>query len=333
LKAIRSNIWTINKIRLYYLLVLFLCISLLSACSLTHEYEQYEGITYIAPVGHPPADTLVWSPVDPNKILVTASEVGFRDAQVYILDIDKGQKTILLETESGDIYGDTWSPDGRYIILTAAPETMGYEQGGVWLWDTDKSSLEVFINSESYSVDWSPDGKTLALATVTRKTSDTPREISLSLLDIDSMEEEVIFTGTEDQHVWGLSWSPDGRQLVFSLGTLDTSNLHLLEVHTRQTDQLTKEDDDVFPEWSPKGNLIAYGKYKNVDGKNMYFISFINPEKKCEIQIPYPLGFVFSSTWSPDGKKIAFVGSDGIYTLELEAVFGEEFYREEFPCP
>lgn len=291
MKAIESNIWAIKKIRLYYLPALFLCISRLSACSLTHEYEQYEGITYIAPVGHPPADSLVWSPVDPNKILVTAADVGFGDVQVYILDIDKGQKTILMETEHGNIYGNTWSPDSRYIILTAAPETMGYEQGGVWLWDTDNSSLEVFINSGFYSVDWSPDGKTLALETVTRKTSDTPREITLSLLDFDSKEEEVIFTGTEDQHILSLSWSPDGRQLVFSLGTLDKSNLYILEVETRQTNQLTIEDDDVFPEWSPKGNLIAYKKRKNVDGKNMYFISFINPEKKCEIQIPYSLRF------------------------------------------
>jgi hypothetical protein len=94
-------------IRKIALLVSMLSITLFSACSPSYEYEKFEGVTCIAPVGHPPADTLVWSPVDPNKLLVTGAEVGFQSVEVYLLDIGTGQKTVLMESNMGTIGGDT----------------------------------------------------------------------------------------------------------------------------------------------------------------------------------------------------------------------------------
>jgi Tol biopolymer transport system component len=308
--------------------------SLFSACNPLHEYEQFEGITYVAPVGNPPADTLDWSPIDPNRLLVTGAEVGFQKVQVYILDMETGQRNILMESETGSIHGDSWSPDGRYISLSVAPDTSGYEDGGLWLWDTEQNQLEIIFNDEVYFANWSPDGNELAIYTVTQKTDNAPRMITLSLIDVDTKEEEVIFTGDADERIFGLSWSPDGQQIVFSLGTSasEDSNLYLLDVNTYQLIQLTSENNNIYPEWAPIGDLIMYHKYWFPGGAHAHDIFLVNTTSSCEVKIPYYLPIVFGTTWSPDGEKIAFVGRDGIYTLELEIAFGEEFLSDEFPC-
>jgi Tol biopolymer transport system component len=96
--------------------------------------------------------------------------------------------------------------------------------------------------------------------------------------------------------------------------------------------QLTSENNNIYPEWAPIDNLIMYHKYWFPEGEHAHDIFFYNAINECKVKISYSLPVIFGTTWSPDGKKIAFVGPDGIYSLDLEVVVGEDFLRDDFSC-
>jgi Tol biopolymer transport system component len=319
-----------KQIRFQLAFLLLAC--LLSSCN-RHAYEKFEGVSYIAPVGSPPADYLVWSPVDPDKILVTASSVGFRSAQVYILDIATGDKQILMETERGDIWGESWSPDGRYILISIAVDTEGYERGGLRIWDTEDGSHEILMEGNiSYSADWSPTGEKIAIITCKPIVSSTDRTYEVILMDVNTRATEVIYSYTGSDHLGTPSWSPDGEQLVFSLWGRRYGDLYRLEIKTRQLVQITSSEYvEMGSVWAPDRDLIAY-KERRYGDEDSVSINIMNADGSCDVEVPYEFEFILPPTWSPDGTQLAFVGEDGIYTLDLEAVFGEAFYSDSFPC-
>jgi Tol biopolymer transport system component len=47
---------------------------------------------------------------------------------------------------------------------------------------------------------------------------------------------------------------------------------------------------------------------------------------KCNVEIQN-LEYVQSPAWSPDGKKMAYIASDGIYYLDLDKFFDKDVYQ------
>jgi TolB protein len=261
---------------------------------------------------------------------VTGSSVGFRDVQVYILDIATGDKQILIETESGDIWGESWSPDGRYILISIENATKGYERGGLRIWDTEDGSLEILMEGEIYySADWSPTGEKIAIVTYNPIEGTPDSEYEVILMDVNTRATEIIYSYTSSDLLGVPSWSPGGKQLVFSMSDGGVNDLYTLDVNTRQLVQITSsESDETGSVWSPGRDLIAYTVWKSEGDA----IHFVNPDGSCDVKVPYEFQFILPPTWSPDGAQLAFVGEDGIYTLDLAAVFGEAFYSDSFPC-
>ncbi len=320
---IYGSAYSTVKKSMHTILILSAC--LLAACSVVNRYGRYAGITYIKPVGQPPAETLVWSPRDSDKILITASAVGYGHAQVSILEVATTKETLLAETDYGGIWGTAWSPDGRYITLLVAGGSQGYEHSGLWIVNTEDVSMEFFDDKPGYTV-WSPDGKTLAMMAVDLASDVNPRQVSLSLMNIQTRAKEVIYTNKEAINFSGLSWSPDGRYLVFSLSFEGTDDLYIVDISSRQAVQLTRDGGGTFPQWSPKGDLIAYQRNYNKGNKLIRSLHLVYSNGSCDIEIPN-LDYVLSPTWSPDGRELALIGPDGIYILHLEEFFGRDTYQ------
>ncbi len=99
-----------------------------------------------------------------------------------------------------------------------------------------------------------------------------------------------------------VAWSPDGRELVYSM----QGALWRQAVGARVATQITAGPGyDYQPDWSPDGRFVAYASYRD-DAVELYLLSMQTGQSR-------PLtsnGAVnVEPRWSPDGRRLAFVST------------------------
>jgi Tol biopolymer transport system component len=288
--------------------LLLLIASLLVGCE---GEKNSNGITtFVVPRGDPPAQRIVWSPIDHSEILVTAGNMG-PGGEIYILDIETRKKTVLAQTDAGSFREAVWAPDGENVLLVSGDNTQGFEPRGWWKMNVASGSLEYLADLGRTITRWSPDGKTI----VTTAGGD------LILKNTNTGTENVIHTGIKPIFVFDLSWSPDGQYLAFPAGERPSIDLYSVNIQTQQISRLSENEVVDQTAWSPAGNMLAFVSARTtpIDGKRI--LHLISSEGRCSIKIPN-LDFVLSPTWSPDGKKLGYIGLDGIYFIDIEKLLG-----------
>jgi Tol biopolymer transport system component len=106
-----------------------------------------------------------------------------------------------------------------------------------------------------------------------------------------------------------LSWSPDGKQIVFNAGSSFTATsqekqkLYIINADGSDLRQITSDDpSDVEPVWSPDGQWVAFNRSGELwiirpDGSEAQRL-FGKAERPC----------VGNLMWSPNSRQLAFVG-------------------------
>jgi TolB protein len=118
--------------------------------------------------------------------------------------------------------------------------------------------------------------------------------------------------------VGGSSWSPNGKQIVFEMGTAPSGRpansraIFVVNVDGSGLRQLTPWSlaAGERPDWSPKGDLILFKAPAKGQHGNLYTISPDGSglEKLTDYSPPTP---VFAGSFSPDGKWITFSRGPG----------------------
>lgn len=136
------------------------------------------------------------------------------------------------------------------------------------------------------------------------------------------------------------AFSPDGNSVAFyrQSSSADKAGIYVSSVGSDRLVQLTNNDDDCCPVWSPDGRWVAFSRVHNrqysihvvpADGgaeqkhRDEKVSATPSPEFKLAsaISIEHTLDthgvqpHRGELDWSPDGKSIAFAGPDGIYLL------------------
>jgi hypothetical protein len=155
---------------------------------------------------------------------------------------------------------------------------------------------------------WSPDGKEIAFA--------KNRECGTQITVI-SLEDSRLRTVTDGYGVLP-DWSPDGRTILYR----SRDGFAVVPVRGGKSRLLRSDDGDMGASWSPDGKRIAFvhglDPFQSV-GTTSYH-STMYTMKPGGSDAHRLLGHSCNPgtpAWSPDGGRLAFTCSDGVYVMRL----------------
>ena len=162
----------------------------------------------------------------------------------------------------------------------------------------------------SYWHGWSPDGNTLAYC------AERNGNYDIYTIDVNGGEETRL-TSTEGLDD-GPEYSPDGKYIYFNSYRTGHMQLWRMKADGSDPEQLTfDENSNWFPHVSPDNKWVAYIAYTSDQKQDHLFgkdvkLRLMNLKTK-EIKDLTPVFFGGQGTinvpsWSPDSKKIAFIG-------------------------
>ncbi len=176
-----------------------------------------------------------------------------------------------------------------------------------------------FINSAG---SFSPDGRYFAIAAKRKDRDD------LVILDV-KKDEEVRRIRVPLNGLTTPSWSPDGKQLVFTGYDGGLSDLFVVNADGTNFHRLTNDKyADLEPSWSPDGKTIAFVTDRSpaTDFEALKFgklrIALLHLDNgSIDILRNMDQGKNINPAWAPDGRSLAFVsdrnGISNIFLYEL----------------
>jgi Tol biopolymer transport system component len=211
------------------------------------------------------------------------------------------------------IFSPALSPDGKEIAFVALNELYLLKVG---------SSTPVALTHDTYYKQgpmWSPDGKTLAYV------SDKDGVENIYLRDMATGTETRPAPSSTEAEIFP-AWSPDGKWMAFQQQEGATM---LLELSTGKTTLLAPHT--FFPgrpAFSTDGKTVAIATVKPYTKRFREGTSSILAvdvaTKKTEWYAPAPFESITTRTedgpiYSPNGKEIAFIMDDLLYTMPVDA--------------
>src|SRR6187431_1082502 len=115
------------------------------------------------------------------------------------------------------------------------------------------------------------------------------------------------------------TWSPDGKQLIYSMG----GSLWKQEIGEEKAIQLTDDVGyDYQPDWSPDGKSIVFVRY---DGTSCELM-LLELSSGSATPLTRNKAVNLEPRWSPDGSRIVFTSTDGVRNFSL---FTARIYKNE----
>ena len=257
---------------------------------------------------------------------VGTADAGYRDAALVISDVDAaGNASESLRIDVGETFPPpcaVWSADGRRVAFGAGLSATVHSDrsaagSGVWVATVGDGHVEVLSDLSATSLEWSPDGSLLAIASSQAEPdSGQLRGGSIRLYDADSGDMRMLI-GPRGSGVWKLTWSPDGDRIAYQRGWSDGGSfdqeIWVVRVDGSGERLLTGKFGAVYgvgPVWSPTGDRIVYQRMR---GGEAHDVVLVTPEDGSEVVLPdlrLPGDDVSwrpdSVTWSPDGKELLY---------------------------
>ncbi len=261
-----------------------------------------------------------------------------------IATMDRARKfseALLNQRKSGGLaqlfIAPAYSPDGKYIAFISLGSFLrGEVFPDLWLGDGEtgkrikrlvKSALDPdfeelrLLYSQSA---FSPDGRSLAF-TAQREGKDV-----LYTMDVQRRKVTRVYNKLPLDVVMSPSWSPDGKEIVFSGYDSGIHDLWIVNVASGQLRQLTNDKHaELMPQWSPDGKTIAFATDRG-EGTDLDVLRFAKwriatmdlASSRIDV-LPGQDGLNLNPMWAPDGKSIAFIsdrsGTANIFLYELDS--------------
>ncbi len=256
---------------------------------------------------------------------VTKAGIGIRLIRPDGADEHDLAPDVPLRDQGWHVHPD-WSHDGNRLAFGADTDPTGRD---VWIANADGSGVERVFDctapcGEADDPAWSPDGKAIAFASYDLKgkagTNGRLRVVDLATRSVVTLVSET----RAGDFIRSPRWSPDGASLVFEvqhnatadpIGTLTSSTITIVNVHTKALRALPTPATATYPDWGPKGDLILFSTSPwtasttraanlatiNADGTGLHLLTHLTNKQTRATQ----------PRWLPDGSGIIFTAVDG----------------------
>jgi Tol biopolymer transport system component len=267
-----------------------------------------------------------WSPDDKRLLYSMNSD----SEGVFLYDLETGRhERVDQPTERGQGSQGAWSPDGRYIAYQSSRDAVIPEPHQTAFTMDPKAADELMLSTVNlYVVDlrtrthrqlstksgmypvWSPDGQWIVYYA-------PAREGRLFRIRPDGTGEEEFPKGPNSRlRPRNLTWSPDGKRLVFSTWIfpihMDDWKPGEEEEQVYQTDAagdgialLTSEKwERAVPVWAPQGDRLAL-VVNAKEGTGIASIRLVEDGRSREVVAKAFMDDAYNF-WSPNGRSIAY---------------------------
>jgi TolB protein len=175
--------------------------------------------------------------------------------------------------------------------------------GGTYTIDPDGSDQTLILPLTTQPV-WSATGTRLAFF--------DDHNNSISTANEDGSNVAIVCFCLVTNAEGGFAWSLDGSKIAYSEASIcgecsDTFDIWSVNSDGSGLTNLTNSPDDldIWPDWSPDGTKVAFGK----NGR----LATMNPDGSGSALLPgEPVGT--APSWSPDGRRLAYQVFDGTDT-------------------
>jgi len=213
-------------------------------------------------------------------------------SHIHVVDCVSGESRQYTFGEVND-RGPVWSPDGKEIAFLASREG----KTGIYIISSDGGEARKIIEKDGTFANliWTPDGKELVYQF---RYNDSHTE----------QDEKKKREAPAYRRITRLFYREDGT------GFFPRDRFHIWKVRidTGRTTQLTRgKYNDTQPAVSPNGKWIAFvsNRSHNPDLNHLRIDLFIMPINGGTVsRVPTPSGPVLCPAYSPDGRKIAYIG-------------------------
>ena len=243
----------------------------------------------------------VWSP---DGRYIAFCRIAQNEPGIYIISALGGaerrvRKTLWEEQEFYETIGSvgrlSWSPDGK--LLAFSDRASFNEPPSIFLLELDSLKdrrLTSLRSRGDFDPAFSPDGQTLAF---------NRRGVGIYTVAVFGGEERRVISG--GTYYWGLTWTPDSRQIVFADASWPVSSgwLWKISIHGGEPERLQFGQDGVEP--SIRGSRLVYVRQSanlNIWRRKLNPLLPASPPDKLISSTRMESGPQFS----PDGSKIAF---------------------------
>jgi len=140
---------------------------------------------------------------------------GRFDKTVKLWDVATGKEQASLKGHGGVVFSVSFAPDSKTLAS-------GSGNGTVRLWDVATGKVKATLLSEArwlLCVAFSPDGRTVAAGFLPKD----EKEYQVKLWDVKSGKERAALTGYGDEAISSLAFSPDGKMLASTCGSVYSS--------------------------------------------------------------------------------------------------------------
>ncbi|MGE0608082.1 MAG: S9 family peptidase [Pirellulales bacterium] len=255
---------------------------------------------------------------DDGAILLSMSQGGNENNQIYLFDAQHHQTTLLTDGKSRNSWGAVLHDGSKMIVHSNRRNGRDTDLYVANPRKPDSLEMLMEVSNEFWSaVDWSRDGRRLALQRTVSANESYPalfdlEQKKLRPLPLPGRKATADAAGADDERVAvdNLTFSPDGESLYLSLDARgEFSELARLDLQTDEYEWLAPDIhwDIRDIEVDPATGTLAFTT--NEDGISKLYLLKKNEQAKKGWErklLPTPLGFIVGLEFSPDGEQLGF---------------------------